>query len=134
MQQAAELVGSAQVYEQILRLASFNIFAHNRDDHSKNFAFLMDKNGVWKFAPSYDLTFSSSSQGQHSTTCAGNGINPGTKELLELANHFSIKKGKEIVAQVKDVVNNWKIYADKADVSVGAQKSIDKVLKSLVVK
>lgn len=134
MQQGSELVGSAQVHEQILRQASFNIFAHNRDDHSKNFAFLMDEKGVWSFAPSYDLTFSSSSQGQHSTTCSGNGIDPGTKELLELASHFSIKKGKDIIAQVKDVVSNWKLYADKAEVSFRGQKSIDKVLQSLVVK
>jgi serine/threonine-protein kinase HipA len=40
------------------RLACFNVLAHNRDDHSKNFAFLMDESGVWKISPAYDLTFS----------------------------------------------------------------------------
>jgi hypothetical protein len=37
-----------RAYEKILRLAAFNVFAHNRDDHSKNISFLMDENGNWK--------------------------------------------------------------------------------------
>ncbi|PLX05208.1 MAG: type II toxin-antitoxin system HipA family toxin, partial [Marinilabiliales bacterium] len=31
-----------QEVTKLFRLATFNIFAHNRDDHSKNFSFLMD--------------------------------------------------------------------------------------------
>jgi len=132
MQIGKELTKTAHTHEQILRQAAFNIFAHNRDDHSKNFAFLMDEFGVWKFAPSYDLTFSSSSQGQHSTTCAGNGINPNTKELMELATHFSIKNGEEIITKVKETIANWNFYANKAGVSKTTQKVIGKVLKSLI--
>jgi serine/threonine-protein kinase HipA len=41
----------------------FNVLAHNRDDHSKNFSYLMDKDGQWKLSPAYDLTFSSGSRG-----------------------------------------------------------------------
>ena len=44
--------------EKMYRLAVFNVLAHNRDDHAKNFSFLMDEKGEWKFAPAYDLTFS----------------------------------------------------------------------------
>ncbi|PCJ23528.1 MAG: phosphatidylinositol kinase [Flavobacteriales bacterium] len=132
MQEGSNLVDSAVVYEQILRQAAFNIFAHNRDDHSKNFAFLMDEFGKWEFAPSYDLTFSASSQGQHSTACAGNAINPGTKELLELTNHFSIKNGPVIIEQVKDSVSKWHIFAQQTRVSNISEKSIAKVLNELI--
>src|SRR5690606_9623466 len=31
--------------EKMYRLAVFNVLAHNRDDHSKNFSFLMDASG-----------------------------------------------------------------------------------------
>ena len=46
------------------RLAVFNVLAHNRDDHGKNFSFLMSNTGAWKFAPAYDLTFSSGPGGE----------------------------------------------------------------------
>ncbi len=131
MQEGSRLVGSIEVASQVLRLAAFNIFAHNRDDHSKNFAFLMDGSGTWKFAPAFDLTFSSSSQGQHSTTCAGNGVNPGTKELYELIQHFSIRNGKEIVKQVKFAVGLWAKFARQAKVSRESMNLIGKVIQLL---
>ncbi len=132
MHEGAKLVGSAEVHEQILRLAAFNVFAHNRDDHSKNFAFLMNKQGNWSFAPAYDLTFSSSSQGQHSTTCARNGIDPGTKELMSLADHFSVRNGKLIIQEVKEAVSNWKTFAQESGVSNSSKKTIDKTIRDLL--
>jgi hypothetical protein len=57
MRATLELTRNVQELETILRLASFNVFAHNRDDHGKNFSFLMKKNGDWSVAPAYDLTF-----------------------------------------------------------------------------
>jgi serine/threonine-protein kinase HipA len=128
MHEGKVLVGSSIIQEQILRLAAFNVLSHNRDDHSKNFAFVMDKNGQWRFAPAYDLTFSSSSQGHHSTFVSGNSLNPGTKELLELVDHFSISKGKQIIQQVKEVVSKWSYFADQAEVSNESKVSIQKVL------
>lgn len=131
IQEGGELISSAQVHECFLRRAAFNVFAHNRDDHSKNFAFLMDQQGSWKVAPAYDLTFSASSQGQHSTMCAGNATNPGAKELLELANHFSIRNAKEIIDQVRSSISKWNEYADKADVSDESKKSIWNVISKI---
>jgi len=36
----------------------FNVLACNRDDHARNFAFLMEPDGTWRHTPAYDLTFS----------------------------------------------------------------------------
>lgn len=128
------LTGSAKTQEDIFRLAAFNLFAHNRDDHSKNFAFLMDKKGKWSFAPAYDLTFSSSSHGHHSTFYAGNSFNPGTKELLELVDHFSIRNGRTIIESVKESVSNWVSFAEEAGVTstlkTAINNSIQKLLKT----
>lgn len=129
MHEGKALVGSSIVHEQILRLAAFNVFAHNRDDHSKNFAFLMDKSGKWSFAPAYDLTFSSSSQGHHSTFVSGNSLNPGITDLMDLAAHFSISKGKDIIEKVKDTVNKWNFFAKKANVSSVSKKLIGQVIQ-----
>lgn len=44
--------------EQMFKTMAFNLVFSNRDDHARNFSFLMDQNGMWRFAPAYDLTFS----------------------------------------------------------------------------
>lgn len=126
------LTKSAKTHEEILRLAAFNLFAHNRDDHSKNFAFLMDKNGNWSLAPAYDLTFSSSSQGHHSTFYAGNSFNPGSKELLELVDYFSIRNGKAIIESVKESVNKWNEFAEDSEVSSASKQLINKTIQRLL--
>ena len=46
------------------RLACFNVFAHNRDDRAKNFAFLIDEQGTWRPSPAYDLTISGGPGGE----------------------------------------------------------------------
>jgi serine/threonine-protein kinase HipA len=117
-------------YEKILRIAAFNVFAHNRDDHSKNFSFLMDKQGNWTFAPCYDLTFSNSSHGMQSTMIAGESANPSEKHLLLLANYFQIKNAKNIIDEIKSVVNNWKKYAIESGVSEISARKISKIIQS----
>lgn len=81
--------------EKMYRLMCFNVFAHNRDDHSRNFSYLYDdENRNWKLSPAYDLTYSSSMYGQHATCVDGNGINPGMKEILAVAEQAGISSGK----------------------------------------
>ena len=118
----------ARAYEKILRLAAFNVFANNRDDHSKNVSFLMDAKGTWKLAPAYDLTFSYSGHGMHSTMVVGESANPSKKHLMELAKYFKVKNAETIIDEVRGVVNNWKIYAASCGVSRELKNSIQKVL------
>ncbi|MGL4598371.1 MAG: type II toxin-antitoxin system HipA family toxin [Bacteroidia bacterium] len=120
-------------FEKVLRVAAFNVFAHNRDDHSKNFSFLMDARGRWKFAPAYDLTFSHASHGMHSTLVAGEGVKPNTKHLLELANYFKIKNAATIIDQVRGVVQRWSSYADACGVSKQTKHKIAKTIGGLGV-
>jgi serine/threonine-protein kinase HipA len=125
---AFKLEKDVRAYEKILRLASFNVFAHNRDDHSKNFAFLMDVHGNWKVAPAYDLTFSSSGHGMHSTMVANESANPTKKHLMELADYFKVKNASNIIDQVQNVIYNWKTYADQCEVSSDSKNRIEKVI------
>ena len=64
------LTKDARQAQKIFRYAVFNVLAHNRDDHSKNFSFLMDEKGIWQVSPAYDLTFSSGPAGQQSMLVA----------------------------------------------------------------
>lgn len=99
----------------VFRLAVFNLYTFNRDDHSKNFSFLLDTDGIWRFAPAYDLTYSNGPGGQHSTIYAGEGANPNSGHLMELANHFGMKKAKTIIDDVKGVVSEWSGFAAQAE-------------------
>lgn len=123
---AFKLENNVGAYEKILRIAAFNVFAYNRDDHSKNFSFLMDQTGNWKLSPAYDLTFSNSTHGFHSTMIFGESQNPGKIHLLKLAEYFKIKKGNLIIQQVEDTISNWKIYSKNA--------GVEKVSSNLIYK
>ncbi len=104
---AYRLEHTALAREHVFRLAAFNLYSHNRDDHSKNFSWLMDKSGKWSLAPAYDLTYSSTGIDEHITRIAGEGANPGRKNLIELANEFSISKPNEIIEQVQESIAQW---------------------------
>lgn len=107
MKLTLQLTKSFDEVEKLYRLMCFNVFAHNRDDHSKNFTFVYDEEGsCWKLSPAYDLTHSYSMGGEHATTVDGNGKNPGKKEVLEVAKKIGLdmKKAKMIASQVQECV------------------------------
>lgn len=120
------LTKNMQECEKQFRQMVFNIFSHNRDDHSKNFSFLMDKNANWKVSPAYDLTFSSGPVGQHCTTILGEGKNPKIEHILKLAEIVSIKPkiAKAIIDEVKEAILKWGKFANKAGVSEKSKKNI----------
>jgi len=116
--------------EKQFRSTVFNVLSHNRDDHAKNFSFLMNEKGEWHVSPAYDLTFSSGPNGEHCTMIMGEGKDPTLFHLLKLANIGGIKKQKalEIIDEVKRVVSNWKTFAEQAGVSSASLKMIQTVI------
>lgn len=128
MDAAFRLEQDRTAYEKVLRLAAFNVFAHNRDDHSKNISFLMDASGNWRLAPAYDLTFSQSSHGYHSMTVAGESKSPGRTELLDLSKSFTIKKPERIIDEVREAVNRWPEFAEASSVPKDSILRINRIL------
>ena len=126
MDAANKLEKNIKACEKVFRLAVFNVFANNMDDHSKNLGFLMDETGNWKFAPAYDLTFSPARGNYQSLSIASNYQNVGTKALMKLADYFDIKKANEIIAEVKESLSKWK--------SISVELEINKKESSLVEK
>lgn len=109
------------------RLACFNLLSHNRDDHAKNFSFVLDSTHAWKLSPAYDLTFSYGPGGEHSTTYLGEGKNPTQEHLLKLARIHKIDHAQMIIKEVKSSIENFKSYADKFDLN---QQTRNLILKS----
>jgi len=123
------LTKNMQEVAKMFRLAVFNLFAHNRDDHAKNFSFLMDEKGTWRLAPAYDITFSYGPGGEHSTTYLNEGKNPTAEHLIALAKKHGIKQGTVIIAEVHEAVNKWETFAKEVGVSKKGTEQITTMLK-----
>ena len=108
MKLTLELTKDFKEVEKLYRLMCFNVFAHNRDDHSKNFSYLyLEEEDRFVLSPAYDLTYSYSLGGEHATTVHGNGTNPGMDDILAVADAIGIdrRKAKHIAKNIHECVN-----------------------------
>lgn len=107
MQLTLNLTKSFEEVEKLFRLMCFNVFSHNRDDHSKNFSFIYNEDlNKWELSPAYDLTYSYSINGEHATTINGNGVNPGLNDILKVAEKIGLdkKKAEKIAIEIRETV------------------------------
>jgi serine/threonine-protein kinase HipA len=88
----------------------------------------MNKNGIWKFAPAYDLTFSNSSFGHHSTSVSGESKNPQRKHLKQIATHFGVKNATEIFDEVEHSVYQFDALANE----IGMNKITIQLIKNAI--
>ena len=109
---------------QMFRLACFNVFAGNQDDHAKNFSFLYipkerperlsargrkawpEEPGAWRLAPAYDLTRSSTYFGEQTTSVLGKGRDITVEDFAELGAHSGLpkKKCRAIAEEIREIV------------------------------
>jgi serine/threonine-protein kinase HipA len=118
------LTRNIQDAEKAYALACFNVLAHNRDDHVKNFSFLLNAKNEWIFAPVYDLVFSYGPGGEQSMLVMGEGRNPDAAQLQALGKQHGIKNAPEILAKVQRAVAAWPRYAEQSGLSRKSTKEI----------
>jgi len=109
----------------------FNVLAHNRDDHVKNFAFILDDTtGEWALTSAYDLVYAAGPGGEHTMTLAGEGRAPGRSHLLRLAEQagVSVREAESIIGEVQTAVARWTNFAEQAGVSDATRNRIAKSL------
>ncbi len=118
----SSLTRDVREVEKMYQLAVFNVLAHNRDDHSKNFSFLMDEQGGWQLSPAYDLTFSSGPRGEQSTMVMGEGRNPGQDHLRKLGQEAKLgnERIEEIINQTQGALSKWEELAAQYGVSTAS--------------
>ncbi len=107
MKLTLQLTRSMEECEKLYRLMCFNVFAHNRDDHSKNFTYLYEEKAQrWILSPAYDLTYSSSLGGEHATTVNGNGVNPRMEDILAVAEKIglNVAKSQKTANEIRECV------------------------------
>jgi len=105
--------------EQAFSVMVFNVLAKNRDDHSKNFSFLMDEEGVWRLAPAYDLTYSTGINGEHTTSIGGEGKTPSRIHMLKVGAQVGLKPTvmESIIEKVSMAIEDWDKWCDMAGIA-----------------
>ncbi len=129
---AQVLTRDVREVEKMFRLAVFNVLSHNRDDHSKNFTFLMDASGEWKLSPAYDLTFSSGPRGEQSTMVMGEGKKPSLEHLIKLGEDAKIERIKidRIIEQTRHALSQWMLLAKENEVNQGNIELINRKIRT----
>jgi len=121
--------------EQQFRRMVFNIVARNQDDHVKNIAFLMDRQGRWSLSPAFDVTYSFNPAGgwtsAHQMTLNGKRDGFAMHDFEACGKLARLKQGqaKAIVGEIQAVVSRWRDYADAAGVHPDQREKIQPALR-----
>jgi serine/threonine-protein kinase HipA len=124
----------AMVEEQFRRTA-FNVIARNQDDHVKNIAFLMDRQGTWSLSPAFDVTYSYNPSGDwtssHQMTLNGKRDGFTLEDLRQCAKTAALKRGRDkaIVDEVRTAVSQWPAFAKEAAVAPAWREQIGRNLR-----
>jgi serine/threonine-protein kinase HipA len=110
-----------------LRMA-FNVAAANCDDHTKNFSFLLPKQGGWRLSPAYDVThaYAPTSQwtAQHLMSVNGRFAGITRADLVEVADRFQVPAAADGIDHVLAAVAQWAGLAADNGVPVATIRSI----------
>ncbi len=133
LQATYRLTRDVREVREAFRRMAFNVFAHNRDDHTKNVSFLMESDGAWRLAPAFDLTYSAGMGNQHAMSINGEGQMPTLKDMLAVAEAVDLEAeaAREEAARVLDAVKQWPAIADHFEVPEERIRYIDERLRTV---
>ena len=121
----------AEVEQQFRRMV-FNIVARNQDDHVKNIAFLMNRQGEWSLAPAFDVTYSFNPTGlwtaTHQMTLNGKRDGFVQEDFAACAKAAVMKRGRAatIIEEVRAAVQCWPDFAAEARLADDWREKIQK--------
>jgi serine/threonine-protein kinase HipA len=121
MRAVLDLNLDAPALEQAWLRCVFNIAAVNCDDHTKNFAFMLDHSGKWSIAPAYDACFSHNPAAgkwtrQHQMLVGGKAWGITDLDLIALADAFDVRRPRDLLKRVAAAVARWPEFAMQAGV------------------
>ena len=103
---------------ELFRRMIFNIVTGNRDDHTKNFAFMLSDKIEWRNTPAYDVTWNQGIMGEHSMSVNGKGKDIRLEDILAIAGSASISRqdAGSVIEAVMEAVSGWNNLALQYDV------------------
>ena len=132
MKITASLTRSYAEKIQLFKRLVFNVLCGNRDDHTKNFAFMLNQQGEWLNSPAYDLTFNSGMAGEHSMSVNGKGKNIVEEDLLAVAEQGSIAKAQARIAinEVAESVLSWGKLSKDYDIPLAQRQEVSQYIET----
>ncbi|MDC1513390.1 type II toxin-antitoxin system HipA family toxin [Porticoccaceae bacterium] len=117
-----------RAFEEQFRRVVFNIVGCNQDDHVKNVAFMMDRNGQWDLSPAYDLVHSEGSEftRNHQLSINGKTNNFDRSDLKHLAEYAGLPRGfeKQVIQRTVAVFSKWKELATDLGIPLNLQEHV----------
>ncbi|MDE7086290.1 MAG: type II toxin-antitoxin system HipA family toxin [Prevotella sp.] len=107
--------------QEVFRRLVFNILANNTDDHNKNFTFLMDKKGVWRLSPAYDMTYIFDTGGylpnkEHCLMIGGKLQDITHDDIISFAAECGIRQPESIIRKVTAAISSFRELAQRNNV------------------
>ncbi len=119
--------------EEQFRRVVFNVVGCNQDDHVKNFAFMMDRQGNWKITPAYDLCHAEGSDFTrfHQLSINGKTNNFTLQDLKHLAKYARLPRNREkiVLEQTVDAFSTWHQTAKELDIPTALQNHVLRTLR-----
>ncbi|MCH2200170.1 MAG: type II toxin-antitoxin system HipA family toxin [Flavobacteriales bacterium] len=120
--------------EQLFMQMTFNILVSNRDDHTKNFSFLMDQSGEWSLSPAYDLTFPfdpyQSFVVPHKISINQKTTNITRKDIEAVAKKVGIRNYKKHIEKVIEFTSSFELRIKQYDLNSNTTQLIVKDLEN----
>lgn len=112
--------------QQAFRRMVFNVLACNRDDHTRQHAYLMDAAGDWRLAPAYDLTWSPGPGGEHYLDVAGEGRRPTREHVQRLGALHGLPPAaiNRTIDEVAAATAQWDEVADSLGVTARSRAEV----------
>jgi serine/threonine-protein kinase HipA len=127
-------LGIDDAIEQAYRRMVFNVAALNRDDHTKNVAFLLPEHGAWQLAPAYDITHAYNPTGEwtqrHQMSINGKFDDISLADLYAVADAQGVPGYKAVTRDVLAVVRSWPTFAEQAEVEPRTVEDISKQISA----
>jgi len=111
----------------MFRRIVFNVMGANRDDHTKNFSFLLREGGSWQLAPAYDVSHSiwdGEWTQNHQMSVNGRFDGITLDDLRALADSNGVPAIETSIREVSAAIDAWPEFASIAGVD---QETIDKI-------
>lgn len=123
-----ELNLSPDELHQAFRRVVFNVMAVNRDDHTKNFSFLLDPSDGWTLAPAFDVTHAYRRDSQwtsrHNLSVNGKTDGISVADLEAVAERQEVPAYRRAIREVRAAVDDWHEFANLAEVDESAAEAV----------
>ncbi|MCF3649019.1 type II toxin-antitoxin system HipA family toxin [Synoicihabitans lomoniglobus] len=117
----------------------FNVLGCNRDDHTKNFGFMLNGDDAWELSPAYDVSYAHNPQpGKWTATqqmsVAGKRENITRADFITIGRNCrvaTVPKLNAVIDEVAAALEQWERFADQAGVAPQSTAKIDRVLRAV---